>query len=110
MRKFQKFFNDLTYINAELRRQRKPAKRLLGDSTNNNRILTVNQTIRLLRKLNNETTASKIQAAYEVLKPYIRVRKSKRTDAVDMTELVSTYRTLVMTKRKFRQTLGRRLA
>lgn len=109
MRKFQKYFLELARLNYKLKIYKNAVKEEIGDSINNNRTLSVNQ---VLRYLNGHKTAKNITTVYSVLKPYIkndRKVSTKRTDAIDMGELVATYRAVVMDDKKLRKTLGRKL-
>lgn len=115
MRKFETFFNVLTTIRSLVRNKRGVGlKKKIGDSTKNNRTLTVNQTVRILTTLGSNRVARELQAVYEVLKPDIleaRIeRGTVRTDSVDLTELTNTYRNVVMNGKKHRNTIGRTLS
>lgn len=115
MRKFETFFNVLTTIRSLVRNKKDlKLKKQIGDSTKNNRTLTVNQTARALSKLGNERVAREVKAVYKVLKQDIlkarRKRGTIRTDAVDLNELTNTYRNVVMNGKKHRNTIGRTLS
>jgi len=84
----------------------KKIKRLLGDSTNNNRTLTVSQVIRFLETNKLGRMANIVRGAYIVLEPNI-IKGRRRTDAIDISELVNTYRVQAMDGRKLRRELGR---
>lgn len=106
MRKFQKFFANITHFASHSRKVgvRDEIKRKLGHSTNNNRTLSVQQAIdHLARNLNY--MAVDLARTYAILKPQIKAKRT-RTDAIDLTEFVSTYRTVVMNKRKLRRQIG----
>lgn len=112
MRKFQKFFKELAQLRAELRGQNsKLVKQLIGDSTQNHRTLTVNQTVRYLYDIGEVNLANQIVAVTNFLRPYVensRLESSNRTDAIDISELVNTYRELLMNTRNqvLRQKVG----
>lgn len=100
MRKFEQAFKVLTVIRASVRgKDGYRAKRLIGDSTKNNRTLTVNQTIRLFEKLNIREVAKILNVASNVLEDEIIRKRKHRSDALDLEELVSTYREILMNKR-----------
>lgn len=108
MRKFQRFFNDIATIRAELRGEQVTfAKEVIGDSANNNRTLTVSQTIRYLNELGYTDLAVELSSVRNVLEPVIiRRRKNRRSDAVDLSEFVNTYRNVVMNSGKLRTQIG----
>lgn len=83
----------------------KRIKKLLGDSTNNNRTLTVNQVLRFLQRNKLERMVKIVKGAYVVLEPKINENR-RRTDAIDIAELVNTYRSEVMNGKKLRRELG----
>jgi len=70
-------------------------KTTLGDSTNNNRTLTVNQVIRFLttrRDVDVKELGYNLQVAYDTV--YYKVlnsRKSRRTDAIDINEFLTFF-------------------
>lgn len=78
-------------------------KMYIGDSTFNNRTLTVNQVIRYLtistrnRKFN--ALGNNLQTAYNSLLPLINEVRSitkSRTDAIDINEFINYYTTFVV--------------
>jgi len=107
MRKFQKFFNDIAWYASYAKQplMRDSIKRRLGHSTNNNRTLSVRQAMLDLKQANRYGIANDIQRVYDILKPKIKAKRT-RTDAIDLSEFVSTYRTIVMNKRKLRRQIG----
>ncbi len=114
MRKFETFFNVLTTIRSLVRNKKDSSlKKKIGDSTKNNRTLTVNQTVRILNTLGNQHVARELAAVYGVLKKDIynarEERGTVRTDAIDLTELTNTYRDVVMNGKKYRNTIGHTL-
>lgn len=114
MRKFQVVFNELAEVRSQCRNGRTTKiKAVLGDSTTNNRTLTVNQVIRYLRLTKRKTLANRLETVSEILKPVVlarrEIRSSLRTDAVDINELVTVYREKVMNGRMLRNTLGKAL-
>lgn len=107
MRKFQKFFKSITWFASYSRQTsiKNDIKRKLGHSTNNNRTLSVNQAISHLKRNHNMYLGVQLESVYRILKPKIKTKRT-RTDAIDLSELVSTYRTVVMNKRKLRRQIG----
>lgn len=108
MRKFQETFNAIAEVRSMLRgKTTKLVKRQLGDSTENNRTLTVSQVVRYLNKSGAKKLAKRVQVSAEVLKDIILTRRS-RTDAIDINELVTTYRNVVMNGRSstYRKKIG----
>lgn len=115
MRKFEEFFRVLTAVRSLVRNGNgKTFKGIIGDSTVNNRTLTVNQVVRIFNKGRHKQTANEITAVYNLLKKDIlserKSRGVKRTDAIDIAELTETYRNLVMTKKRYRQNIGQVLS
>jgi len=107
MRKFEKFFNNVATVRSILRGEiAKQVKVQLGDSANNNRTLTVNQTVRFLKDNGHISLANQIQKVREVIEPTIktvrRANKVNRTDAIDISEFVNVYRTYVMNNKVLR--------
>jgi hypothetical protein len=102
MRKFQNFFYDLLQTSKDLNIIRNLVKSAIGDSKKNNRTLTVSQVIRYLEQNHvrgSRSKARKIRAVYDLLRADINRNRSdfsNRTDAIDINELVNTYRNLVM--------------
>lgn len=109
MRKFQETFNALTEVRSMLRgREVRSVKKIIGDSTRNNRTLTVNQTIRFLNITGAHNLAARLDVVSTILKNQILKRRKNRTDAIDINELVSTYRSVVMNGRSatYRKQIG----
>jgi hypothetical protein len=64
-------------------------KALLGDSTDNNRVLSVNQVLRYLNLSGYQSTAGRLNAVYLKVRSDIRAEfGSARTDAIDWNEFV----------------------
>lgn len=111
MRKFQTVFNTIAELRSLLRGKRtKQVKKSLGDSVNNNRTLTVSQVVRYLNKTRDSELAATLQAVVEVLENEILNSRSNRTDAIDINELVSTYRNVVMEQGRYRREIGSALS
>lgn len=114
MRKFELVFKELAKLRSVLRGKNtiKLAKNYIGDSVKNNRTLTVNQTVRLLILNNNLVLAAVIEVIYPILKGEILKRRASRSDAIDLSELINTYRTVVMDGRSdtYRRRIGNALS
>jgi len=113
-RKFEKFFHTLLDVKSELTSIKGLVKIAIDDSTRNNRSLSVNQVLRYLRSKPQSRRsirlANKIERVYTVLKSEVindRKRSTKRTDAIELNELIATYRATVMDDGKKRRTIGR---
>ena len=90
MTKVESFVNRLTLV-LEIH-NRDSIKSIIGDSTNNNRTLTVNQVIRFLNKNGYRKLAAEINALYFRLNNEIRDFRnttSSRTDAIDVNEFLT---------------------
>lgn len=106
MRKFEQFFTNIATVRSVLRGTiAKQVKQAIGDSVNNNRTLTVSQTIRFLETNGQKALANQLRKVNTVLEPRIR-NSRQRTDAVDISEFVSTYRQLVMNNKELRRDIG----
>lgn len=107
MRKFQKFFNDIAWFASYSRQTmiRDDLKQKIGHSTNNNRTLSVQQAMLALIDTNRADMAADLERVYDILKPQIKAKRT-RTDAIDLSEFVTTYRDVVMNKRKLRREIG----
>lgn len=106
MRKFEQFFTNIATVRSVLRGKiAKQVKQSIGDSVNNNRTLTVSQTIRFLETNGQKALANQLRKVNTVLGPRIR-NSRQRTDAVDISEFVSTYRQLVMNNKELRRDIG----
>ncbi len=116
MPKYQEFFYELLAVQQYVNENTETIKTFVGDSTENNRTVSVNQTLRYIQHLGRRkayTFGSKLYSVYGVLKPVIkndRRSSTKRTDAIDLNELVATYRAVVMNDRELRQTIGQTIS
>jgi hypothetical protein len=90
---YGRFFTQLTGLVGGL--DTNDVKDTIGDSTNNNRTLTVRQVIRFLSSSNNprfRSLGKRLAEVYGLLRPVVTsVRSSGRTDAVDINELLSVF-------------------
>ena len=113
MRKFQKLFLKVADLRSQLKGNNLVhAKEMIGDSTNNKRTLTVNQLIRYLslgEVRGDKKLARQLKAVNSVLAAEIKANRT-RTDAVDLTEFVNTYRELVMNAPILRRNVASRLS
>ncbi len=113
MRKFQSTFNTIAQLRSMFRgKGTREVKVFIGDSTRNNRTLTVSQVIRYLNGIGVARMAETVEVVSSILEPEILKRRENRTDAIDITELVNTYRTVVMNGRSctYRRRIGNALA
>lgn len=111
MREFQSFFVYLTAVRSLVRKNgNSKIKKLIGDSTNNKRTVTVMQTVRFLTKIKDRKGAKQLRAVLEVLENDILTARNLRTDAIDLTELTNTYREVVMRQGKLRKNIGIKLS
>lgn len=111
MRRFEEFFTVLTAIRSLTRgKGNKIIKKVIGDSTNNKRTVTVLQTIRYMEATGDELLAKELKVVLGVLENKILSRRNRRTDAIDLTELTNTYREVVMNKAQLRREIGTALA
>lgn len=109
MRRFQEAFNLLVEFRSMARGfNTKVIKTTIGDSTKNNRTITVGQTIRFAKKIGEKRAARVIEATFGVLEEEILSRRNFRTDAVDLNELVTVYREVLMKNKneQFRRKVG----
>jgi hypothetical protein len=113
MRKFEKVFKAIAEVRSIARGETgKRIKRYIGDSTRNNRTLTVSQTVRYLDRTGLTNLAQAVGIVSEILETEILRRRENRTDAIDLTELVNTYRVVVMNGKSdtYRRRIGNALA
>lgn len=111
MRRFEEFFSVLSALRSLARGTGNTAiKETIGDSTNNKRTVTVAQLVRYLNEVGDTTIAKEVAAVTSVLETSILNRRSRRTDAIDLTELTNTYREVVMNKGKLRREIGIKLS
>ena len=107
MRKFETFFKQIAELRSVARgNQTKQIKRLIGDSTSNNRTLTVVQTIRYLDVVGLDTLATQLDSVRPLIEQEVQKVRNNRTDAVDLSEFVNTYRSVVMNGKKLRTKVG----
>jgi hypothetical protein len=113
MRKFQSTFNTIAELRSMFRGETtREVKAFLGDSTRNNRTLTVNQVVRYLNRVGTTRLAATVETVSSILEKEILKRRENRTDAIDITELVNTYRIVVMNGRSdtYRRKIGNALS
>jgi len=89
-------------------------KSTIGDSINNNRVLTVSQVIRFLESANglrgSKKLARNLSNVYEFLRQdIVETRINKRTDAIDINEFIVFYTHSVIGIGEFREIIGRTL-
>lgn len=100
MPKYQTFINNLVGVVNGL--DTNTVKLTLGDSINNNRVLSVNQVIRFLtaqRKRNLRTLGLELSSVYELLRgDLVSTRLTLRTDAIDINEFTNFYNTVFVTQ------------
>lgn len=82
-------------------------KSYIGDSTSNNRSLSVRQLIRYFQATNDQITAQNLEIAYSVLRRTILRRRNARTDAVDLSEF---FQAATSANVKVRRKLGKLLS
>lgn len=91
--KCTQFVNDLNYVLNIYNRNY--VKSFIGDSTNNNRTLTVNQVVRFLNATGRYTLAATLTAVSKRLTDDINASRYysdiNRTDAVDINEFLNVY-------------------
>ena len=107
MRKFETFFKAIAEVRSNARgEQTKQIKRLIGDSTRNNRTLTIVQTIRYLDVVGLEALATQLDSVRPLIEQEVLKARSSRTDAIDLSEFVNTYRNVVMNGKQLRTKVG----
>lgn len=101
MSKVSKFYNNL--VNKVNSIPTVEAKLLIGDSINNNRALTVGQTIRVLSEVRGgKVLAKNLDSVYNELRPFIiNTRQNDRSDAVDINEFFSFYESEILNGNTF---------
>lgn len=114
MTKFQKFFYELLAVQRYTKEHKHLIKKTLQDSTDNNRTVSVNQVLRYTSSLGRGKAtkfARQLSVVYGVLKPFIQDDRivTSRTDAIDLSELVNTYRSVVMNNKKLRRTISSKI-
>lgn len=67
-------------------------KKFIGDSTNNNRKLSVNQVLRFLNRQGYQTLFNQLTAVYNETRDYVAMSRVDllRTDAYEWVELIAT--------------------
>ena len=107
--KYKQFYNNLNIILSGL--DRDTVKSSIGDSTNNNRTLTVSQVIRFLetrRNSSSKTLGQSLQSVYNIIgEEALLERNNFRVDALDINEFVRFYEASVLMLGDFRQDIGR---
>lgn len=112
MPKYQRFFKKIAKFRSDMRYSANSdsVKDLIGDSTQNNRTVTVNQVHRYLVQTGQVTNAERLAATYEVLRPIIKSTRlydgCQRTDAIDIDEFVRVYRHEVMDTKNQRKKIS----
>lgn len=107
MRKFETFFKQIAELRSVARgTQSKQIKQLIGDSTVNNRTLTLGQAIRYLDIVGLDSLATQLDSVRPLIEREVIKRRTNRTDAVDLAEFVNTYRSVVMNGKKLRVKVG----
>lgn len=97
---------------------RNSIKTTIGDSTFNNRVLTINQVIRYLTRRNATTTqrqlGKQLRKTYSLLKEDLHFNRALgapfRTDAFDINEFFTVYTNLVVNSKSHRLRVSRNLA
>lgn len=111
MRKFEQFFKSIAKVRSNVRGENGVvAKAIIGASIDNHRTLTLNQTVQYLLAIRKVKLAKQLQAVSEVIVPEIKVNRSNRTDAIDLSEFVNTYRNYVMDTKTLRRTVAAKLS
>lgn len=113
MKQFKQFFNEVNTLRTELSGINTIlAKAVIGDSTNNHRTLTLNQTVRFLNTIGNTELATKITAIRHRLGDILSSYRvwNDRSDALDLTEFVNIYGRVVVDNGMFRNEIGRILS
>ena len=113
MSKSGNFFNTLVEVVGGL--DRNFVKETIGNSTSNNRTLTVNQVIRYLssrRGVGLKSLGGQLESVYGDILPLIiasRKRRNRRTDSVDINEFINTFESRVINSKSsnFKRTIGR---
>lgn len=112
MRKFESFFIKIANFRSDMRNpaNSQSVKDLIGDSTNNNRTVTVNQVVRYLDRTGKRRLSRQLNQVHLNFLIGIKGHRGNRTDAVDIEEFVKYYRLNVMnnkTLRKYASTILR---
>ena len=111
MRRFQEAFNILAEFRSTARGfNTKVIKRSIGDSISNNRTITISQAVRFASKMGLKRIALVLEVTAAILEDEILQNRRNRSDAIDLNELVATYRNVVMNEGKLRREIGSALA
>jgi hypothetical protein len=111
MRRFQEAFKALAELRSAARGfNTKVIKESIGDSISNNRTITVSQAIRFSRKVGSKRLALLLETTTAILEQEILGNRRNRSDAIDLGELVDTYRDVVMSGKRFRREIGSAVA
>lgn len=96
MSNYNQFYTDL--LKATVNLNPTTVKTSIGDSTNNNRTLTVGQVARYLRNVSRKTRlATSITRIHSLFREDIqRARNNSRTDAIDINEFIAFYESEVV--------------
>lgn len=110
MAKYQNFYNNL-YTTVEGLNPN-AVKASIGDSINNNRVLTVGQVVRFLSSTRGtKTLGTNLSNIFNLLrKDIISSRPNNRTDAVDINEFINFYENVVIGAREYTSEVGRLVA
>lgn len=99
MVKYKQFITDLEAVLAKFSTEEIKLK--IGDSINNNRVITVNQLVRFLstrRNANYKALGVALTTTYGLLKDNISIARAAtyRTDAFDINEFINMYNDVVL--------------
>lgn len=111
MTKYQKFYNNLNITLEGLNTSE--VKATIGDSINNNRVLTVGQLVRFLTNAGrtNKVLGSNLNIIYDLLRnDIVSSRLNGRTDAIDINEFINFYEATVIGSGEFRPLVSRNIS
>lgn len=112
MSKYQLFFNTLNITLEGLNPD--SVKATIGDSINNNRVLTVGQLVRFLNTnpvSGGKTLGASLENVYGVLRnEIITNRLNSRTDAVDINEFINFYEAAIIGAGEFRPVVSKNIS
>ena len=107
--KYINFFNELTTAVNSL--DAREVKLAIGDSTNNNRTLTVKQVVRFLTSNRNrrlKRLGNSLLAVNNIIgNDVFNSRNNNRTDALDINEFINFYTEVVIGAGEYTHTIGR---
>ena len=107
MRRFQEGFEVVAEFRSIARGfTTKVIKQSIGDSIQNNRTITVGQAVRFASRMGLPKTALILEITASILEEEILSARKNRSDAIDLNELVTTYRNVVMNEGKLRREIG----